>query len=177
MLSLPQLKTTPINPERATAMHEAGHAVVAVYFGLGIDSVSIEADGDSAGRVAHPPPLFYAHAGRRAVKQTARQMVVGLYAGIIAERLYDPEAPDIHAEKDETEAWSLPRDYAIRIPGCAYVGDEVYDRYLGQRRNEARKLVIRLRRVIEALADELLRHRTMRGEAVELLVSREMGRA
>lgn len=64
----------------------------------------------------------------------------------------------------------------IRIPACSYVGDDAYERYLQQRRNEARKLVLRLRPVIEALAEELLRRGTMQGEAVELFVNQKLGR-
>lgn len=170
------MNKNPVKSKSATAMHEAGHAVIAVYFGLGIDAVSIESEGDTAGYVAHPPPLLYAHCGRRAMKQAARQMVVGLYAGIIAERLYDPEAPDFHAENDEAEAWNLPREYALRIPGCSYVGDETYDRYLERRRDEARRLVVSLKGVIEALADRLLKHGSMAGEVVERFVNQRLGR-
>ncbi|HEY5911329.1 MAG TPA: hypothetical protein VJA21_12070 [Verrucomicrobiae bacterium] len=136
--------------------------------------MSINAEGDVTGYVAHAPPLFYAHHGRRVVKQSARQMVVGLYAGLIAERLYDPEAPDYHGENDEAEAWNLPREFSIRIPGCAFVGDEVYDQYLERQRQEARRLVFTLRSVIEALADELLKRRSMSGAAVESFVSRRL---
>lgn len=157
-------------------MHEAGHAIIHVYFGLSINSITIIADGDVAGSVAHPSPLLYTHHGRRVVKQVVREIVIALYAGLLAQRIYDPEAPDFHADNDEDEAWRLPREYAIHIPGCSFVGDDAYDRYLQQRRNESRKLVFRLRPVIEALAEELLKRGTMQGQAVELFVNQKLGR-
>jgi hypothetical protein len=171
------MNKTRINPKRATAMHEAGHAVIHVFFELrGINSVTINEDGDTCGCLSHQPPLYYANEGRKVLKQVARQMIVCLYAGIIAERIYDPEAPDFHAEHDEVEARALPRDYELRIPGCSFVGDDAYDRFLERQRGEARKLVIRFERVIVALAEELLKCGSMSGDAVELFVNQKLGR-
>lgn len=90
-------------------MHEAGHAVIHVYFGLDITYVTINAEGDVAGGVAHPSPLMYTHYGRRVVKQVVRETIIALYAGLFAQRIYDSEAPDFHAANDEDEAWHLPR--------------------------------------------------------------------
>ncbi len=104
-------------------------------------------------------------------------MVVGLYAGFIAERLYDPQALESHAADDEAQAWCLPRDDSVRVPGCSYIGDEAYDHYLEQRRKEARRLVVSLKDVIETLAEALLQHGTMTGESLERLVNQGLGRA
>ncbi len=44
-----KMNKTPVNSKRATAMHEAGHAVTHVYFRLPIDFVSIQEKGAAAG--------------------------------------------------------------------------------------------------------------------------------
>ena len=47
--------TTRYSPERSTAIHEAGHGVMAYWLGRRFKAISVEEDDDSLGRVEHLP--------------------------------------------------------------------------------------------------------------------------
>jgi hypothetical protein len=153
---------------QGTAYHEAGHAVVHLYFGLPIAKVSIVAAKDAPGHVAHPDPLMlecgvYEETGL--VKQVARQMIIGAYAGIEAQRLVQPCAQEGHAESDFDMAFTLSQEFGVFPRHMSQVGDELHLNYLDRLRQRARGLVRgRLRGAIEALAAALVDQSTLSQE-------------
>jgi len=159
---------------RATAFHEAGHAVVALYFGYLFDEVTIlpSAGHDSYGHITHAPPLLYDCRNAREQKTLARQMILSAYAGNPAERLIDPTAPDFHGAADDDGAFSLSCDYHVfpRRRSVGFVGDDIHMAYLGRLKREARRLVSMLRTPIEKLAETLLERTTLTGKEANEIV-------
>lgn len=141
---------------RATAYHEAGHAVVFHYFGMISDEVSIVPGDDFVGTHTHAPPIMF-EATTRERRSLARGMIVSCYAGLAAQRLVGSDAPDWCADSDEENAFYLSREYQVFPRTISYVGDEFHDRYLDRLRGEARRLVQRLRPYIAKLAEALLK--------------------
>jgi ATP-dependent Zn protease len=158
---------------RATAYHEAGHAVVMLAFGLEIDEATIspDAERDSNGHISHPPPLGYITTGVRDRRSLVRAMILSSYAGMEAERLVDPDAPHYHGAGDADTAFYLSRTYEVLPRKMEYVGDDAHWRFLDRLKSEARHIVHDLRGPIGRLADELLSKTRLTGAEVEALVA------
>lgn len=150
-----------------TAYHEAGHAVVLLHYGLTPDSVSIRPAEDYFGIVKHPSPLMFNCSSLRERRSLAKDMIVGCYAGLEAERMVNPQAPDFHGDGDEQNVFDLCRSYGVVPRGCGFIGDEVHRTYLEGLRRRARRLVRRLRPTINALAQTLLEKETLSGVEAE----------
>jgi len=159
---------------RATAFHEAGHAVVALYFGYLFHEVSIlpSAEHDSYGHVTHAPPLLYDCRNAREQKTLARQMILSAYAGLPSQRLVQPAAPDFYGDADDDNALSLSCDYHVfpRRRSVGFIGDGMHVAYLGRLKREARRLVSMLRTPIEKLAEALLDRTTLTGKEADEMV-------
>ena len=78
--------------------HEAGHAAVAVHFGLRLDQVRVEQDDNSGGVSLTEEALR---------KLTDIQRVLIALAGSIAERHLDPSGDGPWKGPDGDEAWAL----------------------------------------------------------------------
>jgi hypothetical protein len=156
---------------RATALHEAGHAVVHLYFGLPIIRVTIDPDGDVLGSMAHHSPMMIDVPSGRGRRQIARQMILGCFAGLHAQRLVDTHAPECHGSEDVHNAWTLSRDYGVLPRWCDYIGDDAHADFMNRLQMESRRLVQRLRVPIEILAEHLLLSRTMIAEEVESVIT------
>ena len=78
--------------------HEAGHAAVAVYFGLRLNQVRVEQDDNSGGVSLTEEALR---------KRTDIQRVLIALAGSIAERHLDPSGVGPRKGPDEDEAWAF----------------------------------------------------------------------
>lgn len=169
--------TTEASRERdasllGTAYHEAGHAVVSLYLGLPIYEVTIVKQGDANGSVTHPSPLMLdlGWAVGRERRKAARQMILGCYAGLHAERLLACDAPGFHGAADDENAFDLSREYRVTPRHCGFIGDEYHAAYLERLRKESGRLVRALRVPIEKLAKELMRRKTVRHEDVEKVI-------
>lgn len=157
----------------ARAYHEAGHVVVATYFGLPTTDVTIVRDGDALGMVKHPPPLMLDLGEARvgvARRQAARQMIIASYAGLAAERLVDARAPDFRGAADDANAMQLSREYAVLPRHCGFVGDDLHLDFLERLRRDAGRLVKRLRPALDVPAQELLRRKTIPGDDAAAIV-------
>jgi Peptidase family M41 len=139
---------------RATAFHEAGHAVVGAVLGFDVLGVTVIADGKFAGSC-----WSYA-ANERA---SANDRIIVLFAGACAERLIDPTAAD--CPNDESEVLALSRRQPV-LPRSARVADA----YLSSLRHKAAQLVRNNSRAIGELAGELLRRGTLDGAEVHAII-------
>ena len=158
---------------RAAAFHEAGHAAVLWHFGLPTTLVNIVPGTYARGQHTHPPPLMLESASTvRERRQVARQMILSTYAGMSAQRLVEPSSSSWHEEDDDQGAFELSMEYGVLPRGCGFVGDEEHTRYLNGLRREAARLVKRLSREIEALAEELMRKKKMTGAQVAAFFER-----
>ena len=104
-------------------------------------------------------------------RSIARQMILGCYAGLHAQRLVDPEPHPGHGMDDEGIAFKLSREYLVLPRYYSAIGDEEHRNYLGRLRNEAQRLVSRLRTPISVLAAELLKRRRMSGDQCKRVLS------
>ena len=157
-----------------TAHHEAGHAVVHLHFGLPFYNVTIVPAEDGAlGRMLHPIPSEI-HVGERCMKRerrkTARQMILGCYAGLYAERLTLKGVPDSHATTDFAGALQLSMTYEVFPRNMDSVGDELHMKYLRKLRRESKRLVRELSLPIQLFAQRLLRRKTITGDEAEVVM-------
>lgn len=168
--------TTASTPEeaklKATACHEAGHVVVCVYHGLPVTKASIVPDGDALGSCWHPSPMMVECASARERKTVACQYIIASLAGLPAQRLVDPGCENFHGEDDYTNAFKLSVEYEVFPHFMHHVGDEEHHRYLRKTLGrEARRLVRKQRRAVRALAEVLLKRKTIEGhETVDEIV-------
>ena len=149
-----------------TAWHEAGHAVVAIYFGLPFFEVTIVPSEGADGHVSHPTPLGidFGFADTPAERRRcARQQILSDYAGLEAARLIHPEASEDSGEHDRNKAMAASCLYQVlpRRHNGLVIGGEHHREFLDRLRGEARRLVRRLREPIRVLARELLDRATM----------------
>jgi hypothetical protein len=101
--------------------------------------------------------------------------VIGCYAGLEAERLFDPGAPEHHGSGDRAVAFEQSFVWEVYPRRLGRVGDEAHHAYLRGLRAEACRLVRRHRRAIEALAEELLSLGQMDGERAEAFLDGRLG--
>jgi ATP-dependent Zn protease len=167
----------PAEALRATAFHEAGHAVAAVVQGLHVVSVSVVETRNYVGVCLEPTALGYQFENWNERRQIARACIIGSYAGLAAERLVDPDAPDLHGQNDEVDAMQTSTDYVVLPPSCRSIGDEAHLAYLSRLREKARWLVRKHRDTIGDVAAALLKHGTLDGARVEEIVQRRKGKA
>lgn len=127
---------------RATAIHEAGHAVAAIALGRRFKYVTLEPKGDSLGHVRVTPPRY------QTGLESHFDYLIRALAGVEAERAFGFRPQRYGWESDRQAAV----DHALSIAGG---GEEatLWVRLAGIR---ARRLVEVWRRSIEALADRLL---------------------
>lgn len=133
---------------RATAFHEAGHAVVAIARGIllsGSCTIAADHNDNAAGSVetegVGSPQFDDDHA-------------VMLYAGHAAELLHDPKASAAFAQSDyELAAEVVPEPARQQIA-----------------QQQAAELVQMRRPQIEAVAEALIQHRTLQGDEVQVVV-------
>jgi len=156
------------------AHHQAGHVVASWVRGLHVDGVSISPKGNDLGRVAVPPIFECGCVDRREERRMARAHIVASYAGMAAERLHDPRSPCREDRDAETALW-LSERFRVFPRRMTYVGDGHHVRYLDGLRVEARRLVRRRRRVVEAVAEVLLEQGRLGPEEIDALQRKLLG--
>jgi hypothetical protein len=157
-----------------TAHHEAGHAVVHLHFGLPFDCVTIVPDEDgSSGHMLHPSPSQInvdERCMKRERRKMARQMILGCYAGLYAQRLTLKGVPDWDGACDFADALRLSMTYGVFPRYMDSIGDELHERYLRRLRRESKRLVRKLSLPIQFFAQHLLERKTMTGDEAEAVM-------
>jgi hypothetical protein len=161
--------------ERATAYHEAGHAVVAQALGRAVKSVTIVGDDEVTGRCIHPPvgdwfrPNIKVDGRARRLTDTT---IMSSWAGTLAqEREGSSTAEELEAEAANDRDGLV--DLALR-----FTGGNVYetDSYIEWLRRRTVGLLDRfdIWPAIEAVAEALLVERTLSGRRVRQVVSESL---
>jgi len=160
---------------RTTAHHEAGHAVAAIVQGLIITYVTIKPDEDFVGACLHPNVLGYEYRGTRERKRIARKCIIASYAGLQAEKIFNPKAEEWRAQGDENNAFSLSREFLVLPRRCSIIGDEAHLEFLTKLQREAREMVRRHWPSVSAVAKALLEAKTLVHDQVVEILRRSSG--
>ncbi len=144
-----------------TAYHEAGHAVAGFVARLPIGNATIVPDRKAGclGSVIVENPLRYWKRGDGPRKPFLEAYVVMLYAGDVAESVCCGKEIEISSKEIERARNTIAN--WIRVPGARFLGDDMFERYERKLQRRARQLVMRHRRLIERLAAQLLKHKTL----------------
>jgi hypothetical protein len=107
--------------------------------------------------------MYYDFAGSRSqgMRKVARRLIIVCYAGLEAQRWYNPEVSDEYSQIDSDDAFELSREYSVLPRHGNAINDEDHHRYLRSLRGEAQRLVKRKWSIIEAVAAELLNRQTL----------------
>ncbi len=153
----------------STALHEAGHAVVARELGLVCGDVSIEPSEDELGYAVVVDPVRNWERGDGPRRPLMERHVMSLFAGgeaeiLIANTNVTGDGPDC------TKATNCIA--AVGVRGAEYVMDDVWERYERKLRLKSMELVRRHRRKIEFVAQALRANRTLSGADVDAILER-----
>ena len=169
---MPKTRKPSDKERRATAYHEAGHAVITIAQGLEIHKVSIVPGEGYNGFCEKPGVSAYLDddsKDRKLPLSIARKLIIGIYAGMPAERLVDPDAPDSHGADDD-KAPKERKDLRAVVPRGSFPNDEYHNERLDKLRAEAKRQVKRHQHAIAKLAEALLeRQELTHEEAVQII--------
>jgi cell division protease FtsH len=155
-----------------TAVHEAGHAVIARVLGIPAGEVTIRPTQDhSLGHSVFNDPRFDWRRGDGSKASAANAFVVALFAGAEAERIL-LESQVVGDGVDQERATACLA-WAGAVRGASFVGDEYFDRHETKLRKKSVELVLKYRPQIKLLADALMERETLTGEEVGALLSLE----
>lgn len=155
---------------RNVAYHEAGHVVADFHLGLITHFATIKAEGDLLGSVQSPGQNGYVYRTKTDRKTAVRDMIVSVYAGPEAERIFDPGCNPLSWMQDEIDAFAMLGEIPPR--GCTYVGDDAYFAKLERLRRDARRLVHTHWADVVTIANALLERETLTGRDIEGLIQR-----
>ncbi len=155
---------------KATAFHEAGHAVAHFSLGRRIDRVSIvpteggEVLGHVRGRVLPRSVLEHGQLETTRDLKAAEDSIIATLAGPIAEAKWTGRRNLVGASSDHEQVANL----AIGL----WADEDVASTYVAFLEARARRLVDGLWYLIEALVNELLAKRALSGAATHRLLRR-----
>ena len=154
--------------DRSTAVHEAGHAVIARVLGLPCGKVTIIGDDErELGHAIVADPIRSWERGDGPRRPLIEKSCIALYSGAQAAHIIlgDKDQDD---ELDCYKATSLLKLVGVRH--ARFVGDDTWERFEQRLRQRARALVVRHRSKILRVADALITRRTLTGEEVNALI-------
>jgi ATP-dependent Zn protease len=150
-----------MNQRERAAFHEAGHAVVRRYFGMGIKKITIVEDDESYGRVSNRPPGDWFRPdieidGRRR-RRIELEIMTG-WAGTLAEEMHagESEATIAGAREDINQIANL----ALYASGS----EEEAEAYIEWLRLRTLGILRVMWGEIEAVATALLERETLTGK-------------
>jgi ATP-dependent Zn protease len=161
------MKQRSSNPRRATAYHEAGHAVMCRHEGVRLNKVTIVSDESTAGSCGHEKLIRGKYpdtddSDRMRLKIEKRVRIA--LAGVIAQKLYNPRSfRNYHASAD----YEAAVDMALHVSGSAKQAEA----WLKWLEICTRDTIQAQWSIVEGLAEALLKESTLNGEQVQRLVS------
>jgi len=164
---------------KQTAIHEAGHVVVAYVLGLDCKEVALthhEVEETGAyGYAAGPNPAYgYEHGSWRERQATLRDECIACCAGLAAEHVFfgvPLNTDNENTQGDFRNIMEMERN-GLRIGGKrnGFIGDETTWDFIQRQLVKAKKQVIRHRDTIERLADTLVKQKKLSREEVKRLL-------
>ena len=156
---------------RATACHEAGHAVIGRMVGLPCGKVTIVGDDQhELGHAIVVDPIRTWERGDGPRRPLVEASCISLYSGAEAERVILGVAGDAAGDgPDCSKATSLIMIIGVR--GASYVGDDVWERYEARLRRRSNELVRLHQDRIVRVAKALEERGTLEGDEVDAIMS------
>ena len=164
--------------------YDAGQVVARWALGLTSTSFSICANKElgSSGLTHYPFVLEYEEgSSRRDQRRIARDLIISYYAGWEADKMFDPLASVDGSVRADAHALSLMEMFGVGprrrsdVARLDYVNARLD--YLYRLRRQARQLLKRHWRVVQAVAAEMVKWRTLKCEALERLHLKLMPKA
>jgi hypothetical protein len=142
---------------RLTAYHEAGHAVLSWVVGLEMDRASIEPQGSSLGRVS-----FIDIEHMEAYDEVMHRYLVSSYAGVKAVELYTGRPTALDDPNTDARVEGSDWDSIIALTQTLAGHEESEQVALQEQAEEQAQRILRENwRGVEAVAEALLKHRTL----------------
>ena len=160
---------TDIDQEVATAYHEAGHIVVAAYFGRIPEYVTIIPDDKGVmGKIEHDDSRFSHHENYLKICDEKKDYIKGRVAakltGSCAHDIFDP-----NRTQDAGDEYDIKCANRI-IENCASWASECKQNYF----NECKKFAINILNdhwnLVKLIANELLSHKELKKNQIEKLL-------
>jgi ATP-dependent Zn protease len=161
-----------------TAIHEAGHVVVAHALGLACKDAALTHElVDETGAYGYaegPNPRFGYHVENERERQAImRDAAIACCAGLAAEHVFFGVPLDVeneNAKGDFDNIIGLQRA-GLRIKGSKVVGNEQAWKYIDKLLGKAVKLVRKRRQEIRRVADSLLENKRLNAVEIERLLA------
>lgn len=166
-----------------TAIHEAGHVVVAHLLGLACNEVALTRDEteetDEYGHVCHPHPAFgYKCSSLRERQGILRDQSIADCAGLAAEHVFFGVPLDAENENSQFDFQNVIQyereGLRMRRGRGGYIGDDATWRYISRQLAKAKKLVKDHRDTIQRFADTLVERKKLSSEEVKELLNELM---
>ena len=153
---------------RLTAIHEAGHAAVAMHVGIGIRRVTIAPTGAAQGKASHYPIGKWFQPDIEVTTRTRTRIersIMVFWAGTLAEELIGGRAEPDGATHD--------RDMIVQLATFICGDPEETSAYIEWLRLRCRNLLQTplVRRAVDAITDALVERTTLRGTEIRAVVS------
>lgn len=113
--------------------------------------------------------MMYSYSSRTEYRQIVRDLIIDAFAGLEAERIFNPDCDPELAEEDEYNAFDLLKEIPLR--GCQGGGDDAYIAKLDRLRREARRLIRQHWGDVVIVADALLDKKTLTYDDVSGLLT------
>jgi hypothetical protein len=155
-----------------TAYHQAGYCIAAVVQDALFDYVTIREGIDFLRSLLHPNVFGYEPTSATECRTTARVCIIVAYAGLEAQKLFEPAANESPSADDDSEALWLSRKYGITSSHWRYIGDNAHVAHLHRLRSEARRLIQRNQSAVKEIAKSLLQRETLNYERAKEMALR-----
>lgn len=162
-----KVSTRKKKPSRSTAIHEAGHAVIARHLGIGFRYVTVQPSEDALGHMIRFPSFTGENSpewdSSPQVQRKLENLTRAALAGFIAEKRVRPKAP----------RWVGQIDFNHAVEMLSYLASgNVLDTYLKLMRLQTEAMLAnRLTwKWVEAVADALLCDEKLTGKQVQEII-------
>jgi hypothetical protein len=158
------MRSTRTEADKATAYHEAGHAVMAFQLGVEVRQITIVPDRDSAGSCSHEKLLKFRGTelcASPAARVRIEKLIMICLAGPLAQSKFKPRSVRrYHGTSD----YSLIADVALQLNGSAEAAT-AFVKWLEVRTTTMLRQQV-IWRFVEAVANELIAKRELEGSTL-----------
>lgn len=154
-----------------TAVHEAGHAVVARHYGYKVERICIQPEGDRFGHCIHNAPSDFVDPAKEGGQLTTRERSIIFQFGVIA------VAGQVAAENEGFFASGCENDHAMAGAMASWLDKGLFavdtkKRHMNRMYRHAREITLVNSSLISHVASSLLRTPDLSGSEFQDICSR-----